>query len=510
MSLSLAENVIFVGADNRPPMLDKTNYSSWASQPGNETIPATIRTQTYTDLTGEENIHESVDIKATNIVLQGPELSFQERESKLYDDFDTFTSMPGETFHSYYMRFAQLINDIHTIGMTMKPLQVNIKFVNPLQLEWIKFVTDLRTSSNPRNQATIQDGKITVQTVQVRQTQGYASNGARNTTTNHGLTGKGQPKNSTWFKKKLLLTEALESGAYLDREQSSFLVDNGDTVIPAQASQEILTPAAFQTDDLDAFDSDCDDIPLTKAVLMANLSSYDLDVLLELRETFQAWLQQQVVNLHSYSLEPLQYQKIPIYYDDDDDEENSTPLRGIIIYELPPCITITLVLSIEEPKDSLIMGDEHVDTISEKESDEFIKSSVENLVPSPNSLIISSSKIDSLLDEFADELIFLKSIPPGIYEADCDPEKEICLIEKLLYDNSSPRPSEEFNSKNSDAVIESFSPSPIPVEDIDYLMEEIDLSLTPDDSMPSGIKNDDYDFEGDILFLEEFLSNDSL
>nr|GEY66769.1 hypothetical protein [Tanacetum cinerariifolium] len=126
------------------------------------------------------------------------------------------------------------------------------------------------------------------------------------------------------------------------------------------------------------------------------------------------------------------------------------------------------------------------------------------------SSIISSSKIDSLLDEFADELIFHKSIPSGIDEVDCDFEKEIRLIEKLLYDNSSPRPSEEFNSKNSDVVIESFSPSPILVEDSDSLMEEIDLSLTLDDSMPSGIENDDYDSEGDILILEEFLSNDSL
>ncbi|GJW27940.1 hypothetical protein Tco_0044815 [Tanacetum coccineum] len=40
-------------------------------------------------------------------------------------------------------------------------------------------------------------------------------------------------------------------------------------------------------------------------------------------------------------------------------------------------------------------------------------------------------------------------------------------------------------------------------------MEEIDLFLTPDDSMLPGIENDDYDSEGDVLFLEELLSNDS-
>nr|GEX81759.1 hypothetical protein [Tanacetum cinerariifolium] len=57
-----------------------------------------------------------------------------------------------------------------------------------------------------------------------------------------------------------------------------------------------------------------------------------------------------------------------------------------------------------------------------------------------------------------------------IDEADCDPKEEIRLIEKLLYDNSSPRPPKEINSKNSDAVIKFLSPSPIPVEDSDSLI----------------------------------------
>nr|GEY29803.1 hypothetical protein [Tanacetum cinerariifolium] len=197
--------------------------------------------------------------------------------------------------------------------------------------------------------------------------------------------------------------------------------------------------------------------------------------MVELRETFQAWLRQdQVGNIDSYSHKPLQCRKIPIYYDDDDDEESSTPLRDIIISELPPCIAITPILSTEEPKDNL-------DTIPEKESNEFIKSSIENLVPNPS----ESEDLSNI----------------GI---DCDPEEEIRLIEKLMYDNSSPRPPKEPNSENSDAIIESFSPSPIPVKD-----KEIDLFFTPDDSMPSGIENDDYDSEGDILFLEELLSNDS-
>ncbi|GKE86739.1 hypothetical protein Tco_1560481, partial [Tanacetum coccineum] len=123
--------------------------------------------------------------------------------------------------------------------------------------------------------------------------------------------------------------------------------------------------------------------------------------------------------------------------------------------------------------------------------------------------IISSPKIDSLLEEFSDELAHIDLIPPGINEADFDLKEDIRLVKRLLYDNSSPRPPEEFNSENFDAIIESFSPSPIPIEDSDSLMEEIDLFLTQDDSMPPGIENDDYDSEGDILFLKEFLSNDS-
>ncbi|GJX40978.1 hypothetical protein Tco_0255968 [Tanacetum coccineum] len=127
-----------------------------------------------------------------------------------------------------------------------------------------------------------------------------------------------------------------------------------------------------------------------------------------------------------------------------------------------------------------------------------------------DTLIISSPTFDSLLEEFSGELAHIDKIPLGINEVGFDPEEEICLVEKLLYDNSSPRPPKEFNSENSDAVIESFSPSPIPVESSDSLMKEVDIFLALDDSMPSGIKNDDYNSKGDILFLKELLSNDPL
>nr|GEZ92491.1 hypothetical protein [Tanacetum cinerariifolium] len=265
------------------------------------------------------------------------------------------------------------------------------------------------------------------------------------------------------------------------------------------------------------------------------------------------------------------YWKIPACYDDDDDY----------------AFTITP----NEPVNSISMGDEHLDTISVTESDEFIESSVENLVPNlsesegesecdvpaceefttflnilfdaeyefdssddqsfsdedlskeiysnpmfeeeiihmkidqhhynsesglieslrtHDSSIIILLKIDFLFDEFAGELTLLKSIPPGIDETDCYPEEETHFTKRLLYDNSSPYPPEEFVSENSDTEIESFSPSPIPVEDSDSLMEEIDLSFTLDYPMPSGIEDDDYESERDIIILKDLLSNDTL
>nr|GEX66700.1 hypothetical protein [Tanacetum cinerariifolium] len=157
--------------------------------------------------------------------------------------------------------------------------------------------------------------------------------------------------------------------------------------------------------------------------------------------------------------------------------------------------TPPLAFTPSEPIGSLSMGDEHLDNILATKSDEFIKSSVENLVPSPNphhyndesdliesllnhdsSIIPSSSKIDSLLDEFAGELTLLKSISSGIDETDCYPQEETHFTKRLF----------------------------------DSLMEEIDLSFTLDYPTSPGIEKDDYDSERDILILEELLDNYSL
>ncbi|GJU03802.1 hypothetical protein Tco_1114140 [Tanacetum coccineum] len=104
--------------------------------------------------------------------------------------------------------------------------------------------------------------------------------------------------------------------------------------------------------------------------------------------------------------------------------------------------------------------------------------------------VITSPKIDFLLEEFASELALINLILSGIAKTNFDPKEDIRLIKKLLYDNSSPRPPEELNSKISDAIMESFSSSPIPVKDSDSLMEEIDIFLVADDSKPPSIDSD--------------------
>ncbi|GJR98699.1 hypothetical protein Tco_0270873 [Tanacetum coccineum] len=108
-----------------------------------------------------------------------------------------------------------------------------------------------------------------------------------------------------------------------------------------------------------------------------------------------------------------------------------------------------------------------------------------------DTLMASSPKVDSTLDEFAGELI---TIPPRIVNR--EHEEYISLLERLLYDNSSPRLPEDFHV-NPNTIIESLPTFPIPIEDSDSLREEIDIFPGPDDSIPPGIESDDYDSEGD-------------
>ncbi|GJY83142.1 retrovirus-related pol polyprotein from transposon TNT 1-94 [Tanacetum coccineum] len=133
----------------------------------------------------------------------------------------------------------------------------------------------LRTSSNPRNQATIQDDRVTVQQVQGRQWKNYFGTTCKgNATSSRGNTTSGQEK-----VEKAMLAEAQEAGQILDKEQLAFLADPG--ILAGQAQTIIPHNAAFQNEDLDTYDSDCDDLSNAQAVLMANISNYGSNAILE-------------------------------------------------------------------------------------------------------------------------------------------------------------------------------------------------------------------------------------
>nr|GEW43306.1 retrovirus-related Pol polyprotein from transposon TNT 1-94 [Tanacetum cinerariifolium] len=122
------------------------------------------RPRVYSDLSPEEKDRYNADIRATNILLQGlpkdiyslinhyinakdiwdnvkmllegSELTKEDRESQLYDDFEHFRQHKGEIIHDYYVWFAKLINDMRNIKMTMSRMQLNSKFVNNMLPEW--------------------------------------------------------------------------------------------------------------------------------------------------------------------------------------------------------------------------------------------------------------------------------------------------------------------------------------------------------------------------------------
>ncbi|GJW92391.1 hypothetical protein Tco_0169944 [Tanacetum coccineum] len=168
----LAEHMIVAGVKNRPPILDKIMYNSWQSRMllytkgkkngrmmlesieiGPLVYPTIVENGLLPDVCSLVNHFQSAkDIwDRVKLLMQGTELSYQERECKLYNEFDKFSSIKSESLHEYYLCFAQLINDMHTIGMTMQQVQVNTKFLNALQPEWSKFVTNVKLEKNMYN-----------------------------------------------------------------------------------------------------------------------------------------------------------------------------------------------------------------------------------------------------------------------------------------------------------------------------------------------------------------------
>ncbi|GJW72651.1 hypothetical protein Tco_0129568 [Tanacetum coccineum] len=307
---TLAEYMILSGVDYRPPMLDKDLYDSWKSRmelymqnkenrrmilesvKHDPLIWPTIKengvtgTKKYVELSATEKIQADCDLKATNIILQGlpSDIYSLERECKLYDAFDKFTHIKGESLHQYYWIFTQLINDMNIYKMKMEQFQVNTKFLNSLPPEWSKFVTDvklvkdLHTTKFHQLHAYLEQHKLYANEVLLMH--------ERSQDLLALCPNLKRKRNATWFREKVLLVEAQGNGKVLNGEELEFLADPGITEGPVTHSV-ITHNAAYQAYDLDAYDSDCDEISTAKAVLMANFSSYGSDVL---NQSFQEML----------------------------------------------------------------------------------------------------------------------------------------------------------------------------------------------------------------------------
>ncbi|GJX97488.1 retrovirus-related pol polyprotein from transposon TNT 1-94 [Tanacetum coccineum] len=299
------------------------------------------RARVFTDLSAEEKERYKADIRATNILLQGipkdiytlinhytdakdiwdnvkmilegSELTKDDRESQLYDEFERFRQIKGETIHVYYVRFSKLINDMRNIKMTMSIMQLNSKFVNNMLPE-VKLNRGLKESNfDQLNNATVQDDRVVVQDVRGRynannQGRPFQRNNARGNVVagnaggqnRDGNVNPGQakpimcynykgighiarecpqpkrPQDSDYFKDKMLLMNAHENGVVLDEEQLLFLAGEQVTNFDEDVDDLALNvDHVFETDQCDAFDSDVDEAPTTQTMFMVNLSSED-------------------------------------------------------------------------------------------------------------------------------------------------------------------------------------------------------------------------------------------
>nr|GEV32966.1 retrovirus-related Pol polyprotein from transposon TNT 1-94 [Tanacetum cinerariifolium] len=211
---NLSKDIQCASSDSQSPMLDRTDFASWQQRirlycrgkenrvnilksidegpfqmgtvheplaEGTEGAPhlGLKRPRVYSDLSPEEKDRYNTDIRATNILLQwlpkdiytlinhytdakdiwdnvkmlleGSELTKEDRESQLYDDFEHFLQHKGETIHDYYVWFAKLINDMRNIKMTMSIMQLNSKFVNNMLPERGRFVTTVKLNRGLRD-----------------------------------------------------------------------------------------------------------------------------------------------------------------------------------------------------------------------------------------------------------------------------------------------------------------------------------------------------------------------
>ncbi|GKB62107.1 hypothetical protein Tco_0918293 [Tanacetum coccineum] len=318
MMANLSEDIQCAGSDTRPPMLDRTYFESWQQRTrlycmrkdNGENIIKSIDE----DLTPEEKERYKADIRATNILLQGlpkdiytlinhytdakdiwdhvkmllegSELTKDDHESQLYDEFEHFRQNKGETIHEYYVRFTKLINDMRNIKMTMPKMQLNSKFVNNMLPEWGRFMTAVKLNrglkeSNydqlyaylKQHEAHANENKMMLERYNqhVIDPLALVSN----------VSPHQYPSQSSIIPPSTYVPPAQENGAVLDEEQLLFIAggqtNTFDDDVDKEPVQDLVLNEdnVFQADQCDAFDSDVDEAPTTQTMFMANLSSAD-------------------------------------------------------------------------------------------------------------------------------------------------------------------------------------------------------------------------------------------
>ncbi|GJV00002.1 hypothetical protein Tco_1329272 [Tanacetum coccineum] len=254
--------------------------------------------------------------------MQGTSLSKQERECKLYDEFDKFAYIKGETPHQYYLRFAQLINDMNIYKMTLQQVQVNTKFLNSLPPEWIKFIMDVKlardlhtTNYDQLHMAhqlytlapVINPYEATHHSQYQNQINPQYYNPVNQLPTLSPPLSYPPPLVVQQPHPELHQPESnLDVPTFQQWDDPLDCINKAMTFLTVVASRYPLTNNQIRTSsnprnqatihdgttrnnasgqgkskDLDAYDSDCDDVSSAKSILMANLSSCDSDLLFE-------------------------------------------------------------------------------------------------------------------------------------------------------------------------------------------------------------------------------------
>nr|GEW75709.1 hypothetical protein [Tanacetum cinerariifolium] len=244
------------------------------------------RLKKYSKLSTTEAIQADCDVKATNIILQGllPEvyalvsthkvakelweriqmltqgtsLTKQERECKLYDEFDKFTYRNGESLF-----FQKGDDPIDVINHMMSFLTSVVTSRYP------STNNQLRTSSNPRQHTTINNGRVTIQPIQGRQISMTAGSSRPYTSGSSGTSGK----------QRVIVCYNCKGEGHMSKQCTKPKRKRDKQWFKDKYA--VTNNAAYQSDDLDAYDSDCDELNSAKIALMANLYHYGSDNLAE-------------------------------------------------------------------------------------------------------------------------------------------------------------------------------------------------------------------------------------